>query len=215
MNKINDSATAYQAAFNESSKRLSNQVFDNPKEFLQTIRDNFKEMSHNHTQISLADLQEDSTNGSTSKIRAAAKIASEHFSDLDGIQVKQDVLSRSDDYKDEGISKDDVNFALDMNNHKILGYAAEQTVGLGFVAAISAGVGGLGATVGTVELATGDSIFGATAAAVPVVLPALWFGLGAVGIGTAGLAAYASVKSWSEFNKVSNEDATKFKAWLS
>jgi hypothetical protein len=197
-------APAGASAATEQATNLSQHVFADPRDFLKTIQDNFKEMSHGHKAISEDDLKTDMKLGNTEQIRAAATIAEQHFSDLDRI---------SDVQRDKsGINKDDISFATDLNNHNISGRAVSQGLldAMGSVTGFVVGAAGI--FTGVDEAATGVTLFGAASAG--ALLPAMWIGAGAVAVGMGGYAAYESATVYSRLNTQSNEDAAKFKSWM-
>jgi hypothetical protein len=184
-------------AISDQTTNLSEKVFDNPHDFLKTIQDNYKEISHGHDEITLADLEQDSLYGSTAQIRAAATIASAHYADLDKIS--------NDDRGEDGISKGDIDFANDMNDHKILGRAIEN--GLTAAAAVVAGTAVM-AVAGSAAMEIAET---ATIAEPEFGLPIM----GLIGAGMAIYGGYKAATAYSDLKKTSDEDAAKFKSWIS
>ena len=186
----------------EQATNLSQHVFAYPREFLKTIQDNFKEMSHGHDQISLADLKVDETTGSTDKIRAAATIAEQHYSDLDRMENRT--------YDVAGIAKEDIDFAVNMNDHNISSEAwSRGTIAAGATVS-SLFAGGVSFLLASDSLA-GVGVFGAASG---VVLPALGIGAGLACVGVGAYGAYKTATAYSSLKQESNEDVAKFKSWV-
>lgn len=199
MQAINDKApSVVSSTTSEHAANLSQQVFSNPREFLKTIQDNFKEMAQGGNQITQADLKTDIEQGSTAQIRAAAAIANQHFADLHNFAPRENKI--------DGIGKKDIDFAADMNDHKILGHAIDN--GLTDVTAAVGGLvsGALSLGISADAIATGEAFS---------MLPAVAIGVGAGLLGLGGYAAYEGVNAYGDLKKASDADAAKFKSWLS
>lgn len=91
------------------STRLSQHVFANPSDFLQTIENNFSKIAQTDpTFISKADLELYATTGKDEKTKAAARIAAEHYDELKSMHFSDDLLP----LVDSGVK----------GNHKVLNY---------------------------------------------------------------------------------------------
>jgi hypothetical protein len=190
------------AASNDKAANLSQQVFSDPRDFLKTIQDNFKEMSNGHSVITESDLKSDMKLGSTDQVRAAATIAELHFSDLADLS--------GDDRNTSGISKEDMQYATDMNNHNITGLAITNAV---IDASMSAGgfvAGAIGLTAGIDQFAIGGAAIAGSAAIVPTVA----IGIGVMGVGVGVLGAYTAYKEYGNLSKDSYADRAKYKSWM-
>ena len=200
--KTTDKTPATAPAVAEQGTNLSQHVFSDPRDFLKTIQDNFKEMADGHNVISENDLKSDMKLGSTEQVRAAASIAELHFSDL-----AQLTGSNGDTV---GISKNDIGYATDMNNHNITGMAITNAV---MDASISAGgfvAGAIGLTAGIDQFAIGGAAIAGTAAIVPTVA----VGIGVMGVGVGVLGAYTAYKEYGNLSKDSYADQAKYKSWM-
>jgi hypothetical protein len=186
----------------EQATNLSQQVFSNPRDFLKTIQDNFKEMSHGHERISLSDLKDDVTSGSTDKVRAAAAIAVQHYSDLDRMEDPA--------FDKPGIEKTDIDFAVNMNDHNISSEAWDRGSMAAGATVSSLFAGGVSLLLASDSL-TGVGVFGAAGG---VVLPAVTIGAGLASVAVGAYAAYKTATAYSSLKQESNVDAAKFKSWV-
>jgi hypothetical protein len=196
----------------ETAGKLSAEAFNNSTEFLSVLKNNFDEISGGTSQISLPDLKFEETHGSSAEIREASTIAAEHINALGGIAAQDDHLSPSTQDLEkmdaagtptnsggEAISKQDLNFALDMSQGKTFWHTADN---LGMDA--TAFMGGAAAVA-----AAGAALFVPT----PITVPFSAF-MATGGLGMMGVSAYAMDKDIHRFPEVSKQDTAMINSWL-
>jgi hypothetical protein len=191
-----------------SAAELSAQIFSDPKDFLNTLRSNFQEIAHGHDQISALDLQDSATHGGSAKTRAAAKLALEHVQDFDKIRNQ---IYGTRGYKDgQFISKEDLDVAIDMNDHNTHAYT-KRLVEIEVAALAVTGAAAAGPAVPTYWMAAA-MIEAGTLSGVGEVAA-----LGLVTIGTAAAAVYVGYRAVTEnsrMHELADRDSAMFNEWL-
>jgi hypothetical protein len=195
-----------------SDGNIREQVFSDPKEFLQTLRQHYKEISGGAGEITLPELLYTSEHAPDEKTRAAAVIAAEHIKELSEM-TKDDNSRFPDAAKNPTISQDDLDFAVDMNDHKLLGRVAKEVAG-DLIFASLAGVQALGG-LATAEMAipVGETFFGGLLSTGGIPLAAL--GIAGWGAYTAGNLTYQAFKANSNMHAAADRNSAMFKQWIS
>jgi len=185
----------------QGNLKLSAQVFNDPQDFLQTLKTHFKELSRGDNKLNLTNLQLDSTDTALdAKTRAAATLAADHYNDLAGIHRQRLGAGGGTASPADGISTNDLKFAVDMNQHNTFGYSLTNSLNdtaVGAGALLLTGFGGVSALLED----------GILANMVPI-------GLGVAGVGLGVYELYGAIKESSRMNDIANTDAAKFKGWL-
>ncbi|HEY9757406.1 MAG TPA: hypothetical protein V6C97_19715 [Oculatellaceae cyanobacterium] len=143
--------------------QLSAEAFSDPAKFLEVIKKDFNKISLNHHDIGKHDLELYSRAGDDAEGRAAAKIAAEHFNELEKIDGRANAGGDTRYLKDSGVLTAS---ALDSDISLIKGDASSQLANVKFGDACAMAYGGFFVGVGAIAslFAWETPAIGATAA---------------------------------------------------
>ncbi len=178
-----------------ATANLSAHVFSNPTDFLQILKSDFNDIGHSFPELSKGDLVDYSIHGADPKGRAAAKIAADHFGELQAIP---DRATNSRLVIERGISEKDLDIDISViqGNTKDIVKTARKPDEFAVVGALFIG------TVGALLLDSPTSSLAST------VVP--------VGLGAAG-ALYCARDWFSQTARVKAEttqDQQTLNSWL-
>ena len=182
----------------DDSQALSRSLFDNPREFLEVLRDHFTDLKQPGAySLSRQDVSYAAEHAKDPKVKAAAEVASKHFDDLKDFDV---VAPADRGAPESGISKTAIDRALKYlsGNYKPTLYW-EETKNAGITAFSAAGT----ALMGTFSALTLE--------APPV---AMLFGSGALALGgMTGIFAYETYMYPSWMRARAEATRTKLQSW--
>jgi hypothetical protein len=199
----------------------SQQAFINdPKQLFQTLKNDYSKISSGQENLNLPVLQLYAEHGGDPTDREAASLALKYFGDLSNISAQGADIHHA---PGTSISRDDLNFALDMNDGKTFGHTISRAL------SDTGQFGGFGVVLGGMGV---GMVGGFSRIAVPIIqesleadylsLPATiglaGLGLGGVLTATGAIAAlslsYNIYEESREVANVSQQDRAMFKTWI-
>jgi hypothetical protein len=200
---------------------ISQEAFINdPKQLFQTLKDDYSKISNGQENLNLPALQLYAEHGSDPTDREAASLAVKYFGDLSNISAEGTDIHHA---PGTSISRDDLNFALDMNNGKTFGHTLSRALsdtgqfGEFGLALGGMGVGMLGGFAPTAVPIIQESL-AADYLSLPATIGLAGLGLGGVLAATGAIAAlslsYNIYEESREMANISQQDRAMFNSWL-
>jgi hypothetical protein len=136
-----------------ASSDLSSHVFSNPDAFIQTLREDFKQISHNSDTLSRSDLQLYAEHGTDPRGKVAAQIAQEHYDELQSMMTKATWYPA--DNQTVGITDQDLKLDQQLMNSDASGIVHKdtdaRTFEMGLQGMFTVGCGALAAVFATAD----------------------------------------------------------------